>query len=45
MPKKNNLRYTKVFTALKFIGKKSSITTNLAGMHISKGEFFISFSQ
>jgi len=45
MPKKNNLRYAKVFTALKFIGKKSSITTNLAGMNICKGEFFISFRQ
>ena len=45
MPKKNNLRYIKVFTALKFIGKKSSITTNLAGMNICKGEFFISFRQ
>jgi len=42
-PKRNNLRYAKVIQALNLIGKKSSITTNLAGIHIHKSKFFISF--
>ena len=43
MPRRNALRYAKVIKALNLIEKKSSITTNLAGMHIIKSEFFISF--
>jgi len=43
MPRRNILRYAKVIKALDLIEKKSSITTNLAGMHINKGNFFISF--
>ena len=45
MPKRNTLRYAKVIKALNLIEKKSSITINLAGMHISKCKFFISFRQ
>ena len=43
MPRRKILRYAKVIKALNLIEKKSSITTNLAGMHIIKSEFFISF--
>ena len=43
MPRRNILRYAKVIMALDLIEKKSSITTNLAGMHINKGNVFISF--
>jgi hypothetical protein len=43
MPRRNILRYAKVIKALDLIEKKSSITTNLAGMHINKGNVFISF--
>ena len=43
MPERNTLRYAKVIKALNLIEKKSSITINLAGMHIRKSNFFISF--
>ena len=43
MPKRNALRYAKVIKALDLIGKKSSITVNLAGMHINKSKIMISF--
>ena len=43
IPSRKNLRYANVNKALDLIGKKSSITPNLAGMQISRSEFFISF--
>ena len=43
MPRRNSLRYAKIIKALNLIGKKSSITINLAGMHINKSKIFISF--
>ena len=44
MPRRKILRYAKVVNTLNLIEKKSSFSANLAGMHISKSKFFISFA-